>query len=285
METKKIAYLGIAGSYSYLAAMQYFKDQPIDLVGVKNFNQIFKQVESGECDYGLVPVENSLAGSVYDNYDLLFEHNVHVAGEHYLKIDLHLLGVESEMPTDVRLKKLNKVVSHYKALEQSNTFLQSNPHIQREIYSDTAGAAKFVADQKDSLMVAIASKETAEMYGLKVLQENVHDNHHNYTRFLVIGNKKSTVKEANKCSLIFTVLHIPGSLVLALKVLSDNKMNLVKIESRPIHGKPFEYLFYVDFSWSPEQADQIPAIMTELKNSTETVKNLGYYKSGDITLL
>ncbi len=280
---KKVAYLGIAGSYSYLAALEYFKNEEIDLIGAKNFRNIFDLVEKGEADYGLIPVENSLAGSVYDNYDLLYEHDIAVVGEHYLKIDLHLLGTESEMPHEVRLQHLSKVVSHYKALEQSETFFTEHTWIQKEIYTDTAGAAKFVADQKDPLLAAIASRETAGIYGLKVIKESVHDNPHNYTRFLIIGNKQNKVKGTDKCSIIFTVLHLPGSLVMALRILSDSKLNLVKIESRPIHGKPFEYLFYVDFSWSPEQADDIEKIMETLKENTQSVKILGYYKSGSMT--
>lgn len=280
---KKIAYLGIPGSYSHLAALEYFKDKEIDLIGAKNFRKIFDLVEKGEADYGLVPVENSLAGSVYDNYDLLYEHDIAVVGEHYLKIDLHLLGTESEMPHEVRLQHLSKVVSHYKALEQSEAFFTEHTWIQKEIYTDTAGAAKFVADQKDPLLAAIASKETAAIYGLKVIKESVHDNPHNYTRFLIIGQKQNSVKGTDKCSIIFTVLHLPGSLVMALRILSDSKLNLVKIESRPIHGKPFEYLFYVDFSWSPEQADEIENIMETLKENTQSVKILGYFKSGSMT--
>jgi prephenate dehydratase len=285
MDTKKITYLGIDGSYSHLAALEYFKDDDINLIGVKNFNQIFEKVQSGEADYGLVPVENSLAGSVYDNYDLLFEHDINVVGEHYLKIDLHLLGIDSEMPHDIRLQHLSKVVSHYKALEQSEGFFQKHNWIHKEIYSDTAGAAKFVSDQKDPLLAAIASRQTADIYGLKIIKESVHDNPHNFTRFLIIGYKKNELKNSNKCSIIFTVLHLPGSLVMALKVLSDNKINLVKIESRPIHGKPFEYLFYVDFSWDHEQADKVHDILQELKQNTQTVKILGYYKSGAIANL
>lgn len=277
---KKVVYLGIPGSYSHLAAIQYFKDQKVELVGAKGFRQIFDKVESGEADFGLVPVENSLAGSVYDNYDLLYEHNVSVVGEHYLKIDLHLLGIESEMPHDIRLQHLSKVVSHYKALEQSGQFFVQHDWIQKEIYSDTAGAAKFVSDQKDPLLAAIASKETADIYNLTVIKESVHDNPHNFTRFLIIGKKPNKVVGMDKCSIIFTVLHRPGSLVLALRVLSDNKINLVKIESRPIHGKPFEYLFYVDFSWKKDQDKEIKRIMKELNENTQSVKVLGYYKSG-----
>lgn len=282
---KRIAYLGIKGSYSHLAAQQYFKDTPdIELVGMKTFRDIFKQVESCAVDFGLVPVENSLAGSVYDNYDLLYEHSVSVVGEHYLKIDLHLLGTESEMPSEIRLQHMNKVVSHYKALEQSEGFFLRNPSMQKEMYGDTATAAKFVADQKDPLLGAIASKETAAMYGLNIIEENVHDNPFNYTRFLVIAKDPQTISGTDKCSVIFTVLHLPGSLVMALEVLSKNDMNLIKIESRPIHGKPFEYLFYADIMWDIAHEQSVPDVLEKLKQKTQSLKVLGYYKSGTLTV-
>jgi prephenate dehydratase len=277
----KAAYLGIPGSYSHLAVLEHF-GKKAEYVGAKNFRDIFAKVEKGEADYGIIPVENSLAGSVYDNYDLLHEHKVSVVGEHFLKINLQLLGIESAMPPEVRVEHLAKVVSHYKALEQSEGFFLKYPWIKKEVFSDTANAAKFVADQKDPLMAAIASKETAEIYGLKTIMENVHDNPHNYTRFLIIGKKENPIKGSNKCSIIFTVLHEAGSLVRALKVLSENGINLIKIESRPIHGKPFEYLFYVDFGWPKEKESHIDRILEEFKNNTQTLKVLGFYKAGTI---
>lgn len=277
----KVAYLGIPGSYSHLAVLQHFGKQA-QYTGAKDFRSIFRLVEKGEADFGIIPVENSLAGSVYDNYDLLSTHAVSVVGEHYLKIDLQLLGVESAMPPDVRVEHLTKVVSHYKALEQCEGFFSKHPWIKKEVFSDTANAAKFVADQKDPLMAAIASKETADIYGLKTIMSNVHDNPHNYTRFLIIGKDEHAIAGTNKCSIIFTVLHEPGSLVKALKVLSDNAVNLVKIESRPIHGKPFEYLFYVDFGWSPEKEKDIDAILDTFRTSTQTLKVLGFYEAGTI---
>ena len=277
----KIAYLGIPGSYSHLAVLEHF-GKKAEFLGAKNFRTIFELVEKGSADFGIIPVENSLAGSVYDNYDLLSGHDVSVVGEHFLKIDLHLLGVESAMPPDIRVEHLAKVVSHYKALEQSEGFFTKHPWIKKEPYTDTANAAKFVADQKDPLMAAIASKETAKIYGLKTIMENVHDNPHNYTRFLIIGKKQNEIIGSNKCSIIFTVLHEPGSLVKALKVLSDNALNLVKIESRPIHGKPFEYLFYVDFGWSSEKENEVESILEQFRNSTQTLKVLGFYEAGKI---
>lgn len=281
MKNQQIAYLGIPGSYSHLAVLQHF-GKDAQYIGAKNFREIFSFVEKGEADFGIIPVENSLAGSVYDNYDLLSQHDVSVVGEHFLKINLQLLGVESAMPPDVRIEHLTKVVSHYKALEQCEGFFAKHAWIKKEPYTDTANAAKFVADQKDPLMAAIASSETAEIYGLKTIKANIHDNPHNYTRFLIIGKKQNEIAGMNKCSIIFTVLHEPGSLVKALKILSDNAINLIKIESRPIHGKPFEYLFYVDFGWSKEKEKDVDSILEQFRNNTQTLKVLGFYEAGTI---
>ncbi len=279
---KTVAYLGIPGTYSHLAAQHYFQDNEIEinLIGMKQFRDIFAAIDAEKVPYGLIPVENSLAGSVYDNYDLLSQYPVSVIGEHYLKIDLQLLGTKSKMPRETRIAHISKVVSHYKALEQCEEYLNQHPWMQKEVQGDTAGAAKFVADQKDPFLAALASRETAEIYGLDLIEENVHDNPHNYTRFLVIAKHPEERAMANKCSIIFTLTHAPGSLYTALQVLSTAAVNLVKIESRPIPGRPFEYTFYVDFDWKDQSIDQIRTLLTEFQNNTSEMKILGYYQSG-----
>ncbi|MCX7996390.1 MAG: prephenate dehydratase [Patescibacteria group bacterium] len=279
---KIVAYLGIPGSYSYLAARRQFAGTGFEFVGASSFRAIFTGIENGNFDYGMIPVENSLAGSVYDNYDLLHQHDVAVVGEQYLKIDLHLLGTKSSMQPATRLEHISKVVSHYKALEQCDRFLANHPWIKSEIHSDTAGAAKFVADQKDPFLAAIASRETAEIYGLDILAENVQDNEFNYTRFLVIAKEPEAAEAPNKCSIIFTVSHKPGSLFAALQALAEGKMNLDKIESRPIAGKPFEYIFYVDFDWNGSSLADVQSILEKFKKSTNSLKVLGFYPGGVI---
>lgn len=281
---KKVAYLGIPGSYSHLAAQGYYGDDAT-YIGMKTFRDIFTSIEQQEVAYGLIPVENSLAGSVYDNYDLLYHHSVAVVGEHYLKIDLQLLGTKSQMPRETRIKHISKVVSHYKALEQCEEYLTTHPWMKKEVQTDTAGSAKFVADQKDPFLAAIASRETADIYGLEIIEENVHDNPYNYTRFLVIAPAHEQVVDANKCSLIFTLPHTPGSLYNALKVLSAADLNLIKIESRPIAGKPFEYIFYVDIEWKDKTVEDVHQIINTFEGNTNTLKILGFFKSGTIPVL
>lgn len=279
---KKIAYLGIPGTYSHLAANEYYKNNDIELIGCKSFKDIFTAVTENVVDYGIVPVENSLAGSVYDNYDLLYEHTVQVIGETFLHINLNLLGIESSMPEEVRLEHIRKVVSQYKALEQVEQFLSLYPAMQKEFHGDTAGAAKFVADQKDPFTAAVASRETAKLYGLTIIKENIHDNADNYTRFLIIANTPENKIKANRCSLIFTLPHTPGSLYEALKVLAEQNLNLLKIESRPIAGKPFEYIFYVDVEWKNRPITEIESGIESFRTKTQSLKILGFYEAGSI---
>jgi chorismate mutase/prephenate dehydratase len=155
-----------------------------------------------------------------------------------------------------------------------STTAASNDTADSTINWREAQAPSTVNDSARAMMAAIASKETAEIYGLKTIMPNIHDNPHNYTRFLIIGNKENGISGMNKCSIIFTVLHEPGSLVKALKILSDNAINLIKIESRPIHGKPFEYLFYVDFGWSQEKEKDIDSILDIFRKNTQNQKVL-----------
>lgn len=272
----KIAHLGIAGSFSYIAAKTYFPGA--EYLSCKTFKDIFTAVESGEAEYGAVPVENSLAGSVYDNYDLLYKHDVYVKGEYDLKIAHHLLVSPGTGKLEERLKKITKVYSHIKALEQCDDFFASHPWMEETVYSDTATAAQLVAEKPDETTAAIANETAAELYHLEVLKAHIEDNANNYTRFVIISKQENHVTEANKCSLILTLSHTPGSLYRALEIFSRNGANLTKIESRPIMGKPFEYIFYIDIEFAQVDFNKIrDLIASELKTNTQTLKVLGFY--------
>lgn len=270
----KIAFQGIPGSFSHTAAVNLFGQDHI-FIGVNQFRKIFELVKEKSADRGVVPIENSLAGSVYENYDLLSRFKLPIVGEYYLEIEHHLLGIEKSAD----FKKIKEVYSHPKALEQCVNFFEKYPWIEKKLFSDTAGAAKFVADSKDPTMGAIASRSASELYGLPILKKNIEDNEFNFTRFLIISREKQSTQKPNKCSLVFTVKHVPGSLVSALRVFAENKVNLVKIESRPIHGKPFEYLFYVDLEFSKNLENRMNSIIYEFKKETQSVMVLGYYQS------
>ncbi len=277
-KNKKIVYQGVEGSYSYLAGRNYFGSQNI-FIGVDNFKKIFKEVESRKMDFGIVPIENSIAGSIYENLDNLNKFKVKVIGEYYLKIKHYLLGIKANLPFNLRIKYIKKIFSHPKALEQCNKFLEKYPHIEKIAYSDTASSAKLVSELNDITIACIASKECAKIYNLEILAKNIQDNDNNFTRFFIISSKKHKIIRPNKASIIFTLPHIPGSLYNALKIFADFKINLTKIESRPIPEKPFEYFFFIDFIF-PKNIN-LNYILREFRKKVNKIKILGIYKSGE----
>lgn len=275
----KIAYLGIPGSNSYTATKHYFGDEN-EFIGVPKFSDIYTKVLSGEVQHGMIPVENSLAGSVAENYDLLQKYDVHVVGEYYLKFENHLLAIPTQELPDDRLSKITQVISHPQPLAQCYNFFASHPWIQQMGYTDTAAAAQYVAQQKKPEIAAIGNEDAARIYGLTILLRNIaDDNDHNLTRFFAISRAANPTHDANKCSLIFTLPHIPGSLVKALQVFAHHGLNLVKIESRPIHGKFFEYFFFVDIKLEGKTIGQAQTIIEEFRTKTQTMKVLGFYTS------
>ena len=281
MSITSLAYQGIPGSFSYLAGRKLFPKAQ-NMIGTKSFRELFKLVDSGQAAIGIVPVENSLAGSVHEVYDLLHNHSLTVSAETYLKIAHHLLVIKSaEKPANI-ISGLKKVFSHPKALEQCQIFFDQRPEIERSAYSDTAGAAKYVSQSNDKTLAAIASEEAAELYGLQIVQRNVEDDPRNFTRFLVIG-KESASEKPDKASLIFTLPHEPASLYRVLEVFAQEKLNVTKIESRPIPGSPFEYNFYIDFEFQGGR-DEADKAISEVHARTRTLKILGVYKSTPVSI-
>jgi len=273
-----ISYLGIPGSFSYIAAMSYFSGNH-EFIGVKNFEGIFKNIQSGKTTHGVVPVENTLAGSIYENYDHLFEYPVYAVGEQKVKIEHHLL-VNQDAGVMNDLKRIKKVYSHPKALEQCERFFDNHPWMEEIAYSDTAAAAKMVAEKGSAMIAAIANSMAAKLYNLHVLKSNIEDDANNFTRFLVLGTNHKKINGADKCSLIITLPHTPGSLYAALAKLSEHGINLTKIESRPILGKPFEYVFYIDIEFAGKTQDEMKQIIKgDFKKQTKTLKIFGFYKS------
>lgn len=274
-----ITYQGVPGSYSHITATNYFGTGH-NFIGTKAFKEIFENLKQGNADVAVIPVENTLAGTIYENYDYLNSYPIYAIGEYNLKIEHQLLGIHTDDTPEERIKKITKVYSHIKALEQCTHFFDSYLGIEKIVYSDTAGAAQMVAEQKNPSLAAIASNTASNLYKLDVLKANIEDDSENFTRFLVISTKETGIADANKCSLILTISHIPGSLYMALGIFADNKMNLTKIESRPIHGRPFEYVFYVDLEFDSKDLAQVKEVIsTELPTVTQTLKVLGFYKS------
>ena len=245
----QIAFQGEPGAYSEAAALEHFGAEAVT-VPCETFDAVFASVESGTCDGGLVPIENSLAGSIHRNYDLLLQHALPIVGEHYLRVQHCLIAHPG-----VTLAEIRKVISHPQGLAQCEKYLRSLPGVKSEAVYDTAGSVKIIREQGDHSVAAIASRRAAKVYGMAILAENVEDDPANFTRFLAIARHATSPQPVVpggefKTSIVFTLRNVPGSLFKAMSVFALRDLDLTKIESRPLVGKPWEYLFYIDFAGS-----------------------------------
>lgn len=236
----KIAFQGEPGAFSEEASLAYF-DHPIT-VPCETFDDVFEVVASGNCDYGLIPIENSLAGSIHQNYDLLLNNKLHIIGEYFLRVQLCLIAFPGVVKSEIR-----HIISHPQPLGQSAGYLRKMRGVTTEPVYDTAGSVKILKASGDRTTAAIASRRAAEIYGMQILEENIEDNPENYTRFLAIARSPVIPTGEAKTSIVFILKNQPGALFKALSVFALREIDLTKIESRPLAGKPWEYLFYIDF--------------------------------------
>lgn len=270
----KVAFFGIVGSFTYLAGAKYF-GQDHTFVPCSTFRDVFKKIANGEVKYGVVPIENTLAGSIYENYDLLTEYTLKIVGEVSLRIE-HALMVHPDQK-NIALDGIVEVFSHQKAIEQCGMFLRKHPSLHCTAFSDTATAARHVAVNGDGKpWAAIAHPGNAELYDLSILEKNIEDDSQNYTRFLVVsGETRSDAKRPNKCSMAIYLAHEPGSLSRVFNRFALLNVNLMKIESRPLPHRPFEYIFYVDLIL-PEKCT-LEDVIQDLEPYTNRLELLGLY--------
>lgn len=273
MSVLTVAYQGEPGAFSEQAAKSFF-GRTARLVPQLTFKDVFRYAASNRSHFGIVPIENSVFGSVHQIYDLLLRHRLSIIGEVKLRIRLHLLA----MP-NVCLSEIRSVYSHPQALGQCEDFLRTLRRVAAVAYYDTAGAAKMLKGEGRFDAGAIASEQAARTYGLRIVRRNVESNHNNFTRFIILSSKPGAPKGAMKTSLVFSVKDIPGALFKALAVFALREINLHKIESRPLVGRPWEYLFYVDLEGSPGDLQLIQAL-DHLKQLTTMVRLLGSYPPG-----
>ncbi len=271
----KISYQGEPGAFSEQAAKAYF-GRSCKTVARETFSEIFEDVAARRSAFAVVPIENSLHGSVHQNFDLLWKHRVRITGEVKLRINMNLLALPG-----VRISDLRAVYSHPQALGQCDRFLRSLKKAPARPFYDTAGAAKMIAVEQRRDAAAIASRQAADDYGLHILRAGIESDHRNFTRFLIIGMKEVRPKKNPKTSLIFSTKNIPGALFKCLSVFALRNINLLKIESRPIVGAPWEYLFYVDIEGDARERECINAL-NHLQELTSYFKNLGSYETGRI---
>jgi prephenate dehydratase len=275
--TNEVAIQGIRGSFHDIAAHRYFDGQDIELVCCDTFEQVFDEMRSGGARYALVAIENTIAGSLLHNYELLLESGLTVVGEYKLHIEHSIMC----LPDD-SWSTLSEVNSHPVALMQCYHFLKKHPELKVVETDDTAGAARDISEKRMAGHAAICHKDAAELYGLKVLEQGIEDNKHNFTRFLVVSDPRKAdflrpLNEADKASLVFSLPHEEGSLSKVLTILSFYDINLTKIQSLPVIGHEWEYLFYVDVTFNDliRYRQSIDAITPLVK----TLKILGEYKA------
>jgi len=274
-----VAYQGERGAYGEKAIRHYFEGE-VKALPVPEFPSVFETVLEGKAGFGIVPIENSLTGSIHQNYDLLLQYpDIRIVGEQTIRIEHNLIGLQGAKIDDIR-----RVYSHPQGLAQCSRFLDEHPAWERVAFYDTAGAARFVAEAASAENAAIASAEAAEVYGLAVLKQGLETNVQNYTRFFVIARETDSVGDAGprdkgKASFCFSVADQPGALFRALQVLADKGLNMKKLESRPILGKPWEYQFYIDVDL-PRDPTVFGACMEALKDVTEDLRVLGTYRAG-----
>lgn len=241
--TKKIAIQGGYGAFHEIAAHHFFKNEEIEILPRNTFRDMVSTLKGRQCDFGIMAIENSLAGSIIPNYNLIINSSMHIHGEIYLRIKQNLVAMPG-----TKISGIKEVYSHPMAILQCQDFFDAHPHIRLIESMDTALSAKEVADKGDGNLGAISSKMAAETYGLEIVAESIETNKMNYTRFLILAENGNMMPEADvdKASIFFTVAHKFGSLSKILSILSYYEINLAKIQSMPIPGKDWEYMFFVD---------------------------------------
>lgn len=262
----KVSFQGERGAYSEDAAISFFKE-PIDTIPLATFTEVVESTQMDDTDYSVLPVENSLEGSVGESYDLLVSTSLVIVGEIYYRVRHCLIGFDGIDGTDM-------VYSHPQALGQCRKFIQDHKLKTIPTY-DTAGSVKIIKDLNKKNISCIASKRASEIYQVPIIKEGIEDNANNYTRFLVLSKKP--LDNGNKTSIIFSVKHEAGALFNILKEFNDLKVNLTKIESRPNKSTPWEYNFYMDFDGTKEDPI-IQGILEKIRQRTLFLKVLGSYK-------
>lgn len=274
------SFQGEPGAFSEIAARQLLGNQ-ITVLPCQKFSDVFESLESGKVEAAVIPIENTLHGSVHENYDHLLHHNLPIVAETYVRIVHNLIA-----PPGVTYKKVKKVYSHPVALNQCLTFFERNPQFEKEPFYDTAGSVKMLMEKNLKDSAGIASAAAAEVYGGHILRKSIEDDRQNFTRFFLLKKKAEPILTARtrktvkwKTSLVFTTRNLPGALFRSLSAFALRDFNLTKIESRPLRGKPWEYLFYLDFLGQVGDPVTTNAI-NHLKEIADFLRILGCYPAG-----
>ena len=268
----RVAFQGERGAFSEEAAIKLLGEDTA-LVPRPTFDAAFAAIRDGLADYILAPIENSLAGSVHRSFDLLVDSGLSIVGEVIIPIAHNLIGTPGASFDDVAV-----VESHVVALAQCEQFFSAYPRLKRVATEDTAGSVREVVRAGDRTRAAIAGRRAAQIYGGAILREHLEDNRENYTRFLLLSASSSAPEKADKLSLVFELDHRPGALLHALEPFARRNVNMMKIESRPVHGKPWQYRFYLDLQASKSDP-AAAAALAELEKQVVGLRVLGSYPS------
>jgi prephenate dehydratase len=264
----KVSFQGKDGAYSQQAVFEHFG--AAQAISCPSFEAVFDSVVSGESDYGMIPIENSVAGSIHQNYDLLMRHNLSIVGEHLLRVRHCLIALPGVKKSEIR-----KAVSHPQALGQCAGYLRRN-NIQAEVGADTAGSVLQIKLAGERTTAAIASRRAAQIYEMEILEEGVEDDPQNYTRFLAIAAQPTVPSGSAKTSIVFTLPNRQGTLYDAMGFFAHRQIDLTKIESRPLVGTPWDYLFYLDFLGASHET-RVQEALSDLRNLAPMLRVLGSY--------
>lgn len=269
---ERAGYQGVPASFSHQAAMEYFGEKT-ETVNYSSFQEVFEALQNNEIKYGVLPIENSSTGGISEVCDLLGKYGCYIIGEKCIRVEHNLLGIKGAAVSDIK-----EVYSHTQGFLQCKKYFDNHTDWRLIPYYNTAKSAEYVSMENTKSKACVASKKAAEMYNLNVLEANINYNRNNYTRFIVIGREINPGKQCDKISIAVTLPHKAGSLYSILKDFACNNLNMLKIESRPIQDKPWEYSFYIDFQGNIEDKEITDALDVIKKKSLD-YKFLGNYQS------
>jgi prephenate dehydratase len=274
---KKVSIQGIKGSFHEDAARKYFSDE-VEIIECKSFRSVCETIDQDKVDYAVMAIENSIAGSILQNYSLIRDFHLRVIGEIYIHIQMNLMALPG-----VKKRDIKEIYSHPVSFLQCAEYLEKYfPNVETKELGDNAAVAKLIAKEKIPYAAAISNLRSAELYGLEILERGIETIRKNYTRFLILAKQGIPTAEANKASICFEVGHFHGALAKVLNTFSEQEINLTKIQSLPIIGKPNEYSFHVDVEWdSLENYEK--AIHMVLKN-VSSLSILGEYVRGEVAI-
>jgi prephenate dehydratase len=276
----KIAFQGEPGAFSHVAARQLAGEDCIP-VPMQTFEEAFLAVRNGKCQGAAIPIENTLHGSVHENYDLLLKYDLPIRHETFVRIVHNLIALPG-----TRFQDIHRVFSHPVALNQCKKFFENNPRFEKTTFYDTAGSVKMLMEQRLEDAGAIASADAARIYGARILKKSIEDDRENYTRFFLLEKprrksraEKNEIRGRFKTTLVFTTKNVPGALFRSLSAFALRDLNLTKIESRPLRGKPWEYLFYLDFVGHVDDP-VVGKALGHLAELADFLRILGCYPAG-----